>query len=98
MSRSPALPPLHARCVRPPTPAPARSISLSIRVRWCSIEDMEKRYIVNLTKDERAGLEAMTSRGRISVLKLQRARILLKADDGLTDVEIAEELEVGLST
>ena len=43
---------------------------------------MDKRYVINLTPDERASLEAMTSRGRISALKLQRARILLKADAG----------------
>ena len=59
---------------------------------------MEKRYIINLTPDERAGLEAMTSRGRISALRVQRARILLKADDGLTDAEIADELNVGRRT
>ena len=59
---------------------------------------MEKRYIINLTPDERASLEAMTSRRRQSALKLQRARILLKADEGLTDAEIAEALNVGRRT
>ena len=59
---------------------------------------MEKRYIINLTKDERAALEALTSRGRSSALKQQRARILLKADDGLTDAEIAEHVGVSRST
>lgn len=59
---------------------------------------MEKRYIINLTKDERAGLEALTSRGRSSALKQQRARILLKADDGLTDTEIAEHVGVSRCT
>lgn len=59
---------------------------------------MEKRYIINLTPDERASLEAMTSRGRMSALKLQRARILLKADEGLTDAEIAEAVNVGRRT
>lgn len=59
---------------------------------------MEKRYIVNLTRDERASLEALTSRGRASVLKVQRARILLLADDGLADIEIADQLEVARST
>lgn len=59
---------------------------------------MEKRYIINLTSDERATLEALTRRGRVSALKLQRARILLKADDGLTDAEIAEQLDVDRST
>jgi len=59
---------------------------------------MEKRYIINLTAEERAGLEAMISRGRASALKLGRARILLKADDGMTDAEIADELGVGHRT
>jgi transposase len=35
---------------------------------------------------------------RISGLTRQRAMILLKADDDLTDAEIAEELEVGRAT
>lgn len=59
---------------------------------------MEKRYIVNLTAVERAGLEEMISRGRASALKLGRARILLKADEGMTDAEIADELGVGHRT
>jgi transposase len=57
-----------------------------------------KRYVVNLTEDERASLEELTRRARVSGLKRQRALILLKADDGLTDREIADELEVGLVT
>jgi transposase len=57
-----------------------------------------KRYVVNLTEDERASLEELTRRARLSGLKRQRALILLKADDGLTDREIADELEVGLVT
>jgi transposase len=57
-----------------------------------------KRYVVNLTEDERASLEELTRVARVSVLKRQRALILLKADEGLTDCEIADELEVGLVT
>jgi putative transposase len=57
-----------------------------------------KRYVVNLTEDERASLEELTRRARVSGLKRQRALILLKADDGLTDREIADELDVGLVT
>jgi transposase len=59
---------------------------------------MEKRYIVNLTADERAGLIQLVKRERVSGLKRQRANILLKADEGLTDQEIADELDVGLVT
>ena len=59
---------------------------------------MNKRYIVNLTQDERASLEDLVKRQRVSALKRQRALILLRVDDDLTDVEIAEELEVGHAT
>lgn len=59
---------------------------------------MKKRWIVNLTVDERVALEQLVKRERVSGVKRQRANILLKADDGLTDQEIAEELEVGLVT
>ena len=59
---------------------------------------MKKRYIVNLTPEERASLEDIAKRQRVSALKRQRALILLRADDELTDVEIAEELEVGRAT
>ncbi len=59
---------------------------------------MKKRYIVNLTRDERASLEDIAKRQRVSALKRRRALILLRADDDLTDVEIAEELEVGRAT
>jgi transposase len=57
-----------------------------------------KRWIVNLTDEERAGLTEIVKRERVSGLKRQRASILLKADEGLTDQEIAEDLEVGLVT
>jgi transposase len=57
---------------------------------------MKKRYIVNLTPDERAVLTELTKRARVSGLKRQRANILLKADEGLTDQEIADHLDVAL--
>jgi hypothetical protein len=59
---------------------------------------MQKRYIVNLTRAEREGLEQLVARERISGLRRLRASILVKADDDLTDVEIAEELEVDVRT
>lgn len=59
---------------------------------------MNKRYVVNLTVEERAGLTKLVRRERVSGLKRMRASILLKADDGQTDQEIAEDLEVGLVT
>jgi transposase len=59
---------------------------------------MKKRYIVNLTGDEREVLTRLVRNQRVSGFKRQRAQILLKADDDLTDQEIADELEVGLVT
>ena len=59
---------------------------------------MEKRYVINLSADERAGLEELVKKQRVAGLKRQRAMILLKADQDLTDVEIAEELEASVST
>lgn len=59
---------------------------------------MKKRYIVNLTPEEREALTQIARRERVSGLKRQRASILLKADEDLTDQEIADELEVGLVT
>jgi transposase len=62
-----------------------------------------KRYHVTLTPEERAELERMVSAGRAAARKLAHARVLLKADEaeggpGWTDGQIAEALDVGLST
>jgi transposase len=57
-----------------------------------------KRYVVNLTEEERASLDDLVTRQRVSAVKRQRAMILLKAEDGLTDEEIAEDLGVGRAT
>jgi transposase len=66
--------------------------------RMCSMVGMHKRYVVNLTAAEREALTQLVGRERVSGLKRMRASILLKADDGLTDAEIAEDLEIGLVT
>ena len=57
-----------------------------------------KVYIVNLTKDERTHLLDFIKRGTASARKLNRARILLLADDGKTDAEIVEALHTGPAT
>jgi len=59
---------------------------------------MKKRYVVNLTVAEREALVQLVRRERVSGLKRMRASILLKADDGLPDQEIADELAAGLAT
>jgi transposase len=57
-----------------------------------------KKYIVNLTSEEREALETLISSGVASARKLTRARILLKADEGWTDKRISEALDVGTAT
>ncbi len=64
----------------------------------CSIVGMEKRYLVNLTVEERDALERLVRRERVSGIKRLRASMLLKADDGMTDEEIVDELGVGICT
>jgi transposase len=56
------------------------------------------KYILNLTADERAALAEVYAKKRVSALRRSRAGILLKADEGLTDAEIAEDLGVGTAT
>lgn len=58
----------------------------------------KKKYIVNLDDAERLQLEALLRGGKQRARQLTRARILLKADDGCTDEEIVEALDVGRAT
>src|ERR671934_347913 len=48
-----------------------------------------KRWVVDLTEDERAQLEALTRRGTAPVRKVAHARVLLLAAEGDTDDQIA---------
>jgi transposase len=57
-----------------------------------------KKYRVDLTAEERQTLEQLLQRGQSSARKLVRARILLQAEEGLTDEEIATALDVGVAT
>jgi transposase len=57
-----------------------------------------KKYVVDLTAEERTTLEQLVHRGKSSARKLTRARILLQADEGLTDEEIASALTVSIAT
>jgi transposase len=58
----------------------------------------KKKYIVDLTKDERRELLDLTKKGKVSARKLNRAHILLQAADGATDRAIAHALHVGTAT
>ena len=57
-----------------------------------------KQYLVNLTQDEREHLLDITRRGKSSARKVKRSLILCKADEGLTDQQVAEAVMVGPST
>jgi transposase len=58
----------------------------------------KKIYIVDLTKEERTYLLDFIKSGKQSARKLNRARILLLADENKTDGEIAEALHTGTAT
>lgn len=64
---------------------------------------MRKRYVVQLTEAERAGLHTLIGGGTAPARTLTHARILLKANrgeagPGWTDAAIAAALEVGHAT
>jgi transposase len=59
---------------------------------------MPKKYIVDLTAEERAALLALTQSGKISARKLKRAQLLMLAAEDRADAEIASALKVGLRT
>jgi len=59
---------------------------------------VNKKYIVDLTTEERAELKSSLQSGEMGVRKIKRSQILLKADEGWSDERIAEALDVGLST
>ena len=58
----------------------------------------QKKYRVALSTEERTTVDQLLRRGKAGTRKLTRARILLKADDGLSDEEIAVALHVGTAT
>jgi transposase len=57
-----------------------------------------KIYVVDLTEEERTFLLELISQGKQSARKVKRAHILLLADEGKTDGEIAEALHTSAST
>lgn len=58
----------------------------------------EKRYIVDLTPEERMSLDALTRKGKAAARSIRRAHTLLLADEGLTDAAIALRLNIGHTT
>ena len=59
---------------------------------------MNIRWRVELRQDEREELTALLKSGRHAVRKVKRAQILLAADDGVGDGEVAARVGAGGST
>ena len=53
-----------------------------------------KKYLINLSDEERASLLEMTRKGTLKARKFKRAMILLKADEGLSDPQIMAAINV----
>jgi len=58
----------------------------------------KKTYIVDLETEERTSLLDLIQKGEHSARKLNRARILLLANEGRTDGEISKALHTGTAT
>lgn len=76
--------------------------TLDMRIRFDQrlpeVATMNVRYRVTLDTSERVQLVSMVLEGKAAVRKLKRAQILLAADAGSTDEEIARNVSVGTST
>lgn len=59
---------------------------------------MGRKHVVALTDGQRRELQALVNSGRESARKITRARVLLKSEEGLSDEEIVEALDVGRAT
>ncbi|MCL8488051.1 MULTISPECIES: IS630 family transposase [Bradyrhizobium] len=59
---------------------------------------MNVRYHVKLTRDERAELRLLLQGGPLAARKFKRAQILLAADAGMSDDDIATSVGIGAST
>lgn len=57
-----------------------------------------RKYIVELTAEEKEELEDLTRKGKASARKIKRAQILLLADEGQPDAAVSQALHVGEST
>jgi hypothetical protein len=90
-----ALPGREGFCVATQTGHP---IQLFVRTSNEEEGRMNVRYRVELSETERAELTALLSGGKHAARKLKRAQILLAADAGAGDEEIARGVGVGGST
>ena len=70
------------------------------RAQWAGlyVTMNSKGVVVNLTPEERAQLQQLLRAGRPAARRATRARILLKADEGLNDAAVAAAVDVGIAT
>ncbi len=59
---------------------------------------MHKKYLVDLNDKQKRELLRLTQRGRAAAREITRAHILLQADAGTPDAEIAEHLHTSVAT
>ena len=59
---------------------------------------MFKKYIINLSIDQKEQLEQLSNKGKISVRKYKRIQVLLMSDAGYKDEEIATTLKISVDT
>ena len=59
---------------------------------------MVKKYIVELTAGEHQSLQEIVTSGKHSARKMKRAQAVLKADEGWSDSEISEALDISIPT
>ena len=59
---------------------------------------MAKKYVVELTDEERQQLLTLLKKGKVAARTVCRAQMLLQADAGTSDVGIAAALHVGVAT
>jgi transposase len=57
-----------------------------------------KKYLVDLSEEEREHLQQLIRRGKPAARTVTRARILLKADEGCSDGQIVAALSTSLAT
>jgi|TARA_B100001971_G_C18160941_1_gene521318 transposase len=59
---------------------------------------VSKKYVVDLTEEERKELERLIRSGKDSARRIRYAQALLKADAGWTDQRISEAFEMSTNT
>jgi len=59
---------------------------------------MNKKYVVDLTEQERDKLQQLVRSGRHSARRIRYGQALLKADAGWTDQRISEALDISIGT